>query len=208
MENEEINQGIPETEGDVENFVEGFDQLPDIDPPPTTQTESKGRDTTETRGLSKIVPEWMKPTELKEGYDAVTGLVDGQSDSVFRGVQAAATNFIDDTFRGDKETYDEILARQDKEYGERIVQRQKDTKELQIASGVIDEEGNRLPNVYSETLGVPIGAALGNLEAGFEIAELGGDLTRYIFNLGNVDPTQNPFSDKYQWATWDLVPIT
>lgn len=205
MENEEIIQdGIPETEGDVENFVEGFDQLPDIDPPPTTQTESKGRNTTETRGLSKIVPEWMKPTELKEGFDAATGLVDGKSDSVFRGVQAAATNFIDDTFRGDKETYDEILARQDKEYGQRIVQSLKDTKELRIASGVIDEEGNRLPNPYSETLGVPIGAALGNLEAGFELAELGGDLTRYIFNLGNVDPTQNPFNSKYEWATWDL----
>ena len=133
MENEEIIQdGIPETEGDVENLVEGFDQLPDIDPPPTTQTESKGRDTTETRGLSKIVPEWMKPTELKEGYDAATGLVNGQSDNVFRGIQAAATSFIDDTFRGDKETYDEILARQDKEYGAKRVKFLKADKERRI----------------------------------------------------------------------------
>ena len=204
MENEEINQGIPETEGDVENFVEGFDQLPDIDPPPTTQTESKGRDTTETRGLSEIVPEWMKPTELKEGYDAVTGLVNGQSDNVFRGVTAAATNFIDDTFRGDKETYDEILARQDKEYGARRVQFLKDDKERRIKAGIEDEEGNRLPNVYSETVGIPVGAALGNLEAGFELAELGGDTVKWLLNLGNVDPTQKPFGDKYEWATWDL----
>ena len=183
MENEEIIQdGIPETEGDVENFVEGFDQLPDIDPPPTTQTESKGRNTTETRSIGNLLPEALKPTNLKAGYDAATGLVDN-------------------TFLGDKRTKEEILATRDKLEGDARVNFQKNSDKLR---GVSEENPDGTANPYSETLGIPIGAALGNLEAGFEIAELGGDLTRYIFNLGNVDPTQNPFNSKYEWATWDL----
>tara|TARA_R100001463_G_scaffold60012_4_gene112359 strand:+ start:7718 stop:13243 length:5526 start_codon:yes stop_codon:yes gene_type:complete len=202
MENEEIIQdGIPETEGDVENFVEGFDQLPDIDPPPTTQTESKGRNTTETRSIGNLLPEALKPTNLKAGYDAATGLVDGKSDSVFRELNANIVDFVDNTFLGDKRTKEEILATRDKLEGDARVNFQKNSDKLR---GVSEENPDGTANPYSETLGIPIGAALGNLEAGFEIAELGGDLTRYIFNLGNVDPTQNPFNSKYEWATWDL----
>lgn len=193
--NDELNEnsGIPETEGNPEDVLRNFDELPDVTPPEPTKDESKGRNQTEVRNPLEMLPEVLTPTTMKQGYDAATGLVNGKSDNAFRDLQANIVDFVDNTFLGDKRTKEEILETRDQLTGQGVVDRQQ-TQE-QLSSG---------PTAISETLGVPIGAALGNLEGGFEIAELGGDLTKYLFNLGNVDPTQNPFGSKYEWAQWDL----
>ena len=195
------NSGIPETEGNPEDVLRNFDQLPEVTPPPPTTDQSKGRNQTEVRNPLNMLPEVLKPTTLKQGYDAATGLVNGKSDGVFRDLSANIVDFVDNTFQGDQRTKEEILATRDKLSGEAIVNAQKTSDQLR---GVSEENPDGTANPYSETLGIAMGAGLGNMEGIAELAELGGDLTRYITHLGNVDPTQNPFGSKYEWAQWDL----
>ena len=193
----------PVTEGNSEDFQENFENLPDIEPQETTTTTTtnnqqlapEGRSQTEERNPLNFLPEVLKPTNLKAGYDAATGLVNGQSDDVFREVNANIVDWVDNTFQGNQRTKEEILANRDRIAGQ-----------AQVRSDAIGQNLQAGPNAVSETVGIPIGAALGNLEAAAELSELAGDALALIprWATGQLDATQIPFHNKYEWANWNL----
>ena len=197
------NTEDPITEGNPEDLQEGFDNLPSVTSPTdqqsTTETsqQPRSRAQTEERNPLEMLPNALRPTILKEGYDAATGLVNGKSDDVFRELNANIVDWADNTFLGDQRSKDEILETRDKLYGQGVVNRQKEG-ERRAAAGA---------TAVSETIGIPIGAGLGNLESAFELAELGGDFVKWGAQKiagQEVDPTQIPFGSKYEWAQWNL----
>jgi len=193
------NTEDPITEGNPEDLQEGFDNLPSVTSPTDQQQqqpqqqETARAQTTERNPLNWL-PETLKPTTLKQGYDAATGLVNGQGDDVFRNATANVVDFVDNTFLGDQRSKDEILETRDQLTGQGVLNRQKQIESAQ-------------PNLVSETVGAFIGARLGNLETAFELGELAGDTVKWGSQRlagQEVDPTQIPFNDKYEWAQWNL----
>jgi len=192
----------PITEGNPEDLQEGFDNLPSVTSPTdqqsTTETsqQPRSRAQTDERNPLKMLPNALRPTIYKEGFDAATGLVNGKSDDVFRELNANIVDWADNTFLGDKRTKDEILETRDKLSGQGILNRM-----------AMSEKASAGPTAVSETIGIPIGAGLGNLESVFELGELVGDTLKWgaLKIAGQeVDPTQIPFGSKYEWAQWNL----
>jgi len=185
----------PITEGNPEELQEEFNNLPNIDSSTEQQPQEQepARKTVERNPLD-LLPNVLKPTTLKQGYDAATGLVNGQGDDVFREATASVVDFVDNTFLGDQRSKDEILETRDQLTGQGVLDRQKLAEER---SG---------PNVVSETIGLPIGTALGTLESVLELGELAGDAIelpgRWV--SGKLDPSDIPFHNKYEWAQWNL----
>ena len=60
--NDELNEnsGIPETEGNPEDVLRNFDELPDVTPPEPTKDESKGRNQTEVRNPLEMQGEFFR----------------------------------------------------------------------------------------------------------------------------------------------------
>ena len=68
--------------------------------------------------------------------------------------------------------------------------------------GPKDDKGEALK--FESPLDTMQGAALGTAETTMNLAEVAGDTVKTFATLGNVDDSQNVFSDKYDWATWNL----
>ena len=196
------NTEDPITEGNPEDLQEGFDNLPSVTSPTdqqaTTETsqQPRSRAQTEERNPLEMLPNALRPLIYQEGYDPATGLVNGISQSPYRGAVTATRDWIDNTFQGDQKTKEQIDQEFDKEAGD-----------AQLNNVAISERASSGPTAVSETIGIPIGAGLGNLESAFELAELGGDFVKWgalRLKGQEVDPTQIPFGSKYEWAQWNL----
>ncbi len=120
----------------------------------------------------------------------------------------SATDWIDNTFQGDQKTREEVASSRDEARSETAESEEKRLEEARGTAfgGVAD----------AVVRGVP-GAALGAAEKGLGALEVAGDTVKAATTevvkratLGNVvlganeDGSQNPFSDNYDWATWNL----
>ena len=184
----------PVTEGNSEDFQENFENLPDIEPQETTTT---------TTNNQQLAPEGRSQTEERNPLN-IGGAVDTVQDVVNNSkwvrenIYVPIVDTVDNVFQGNQRTREQVLEDRtafETQAAERQVEADKKIREMY--SG---------PNAVSETLGIPIGAALGNLEAAAELSELAGDALALIprWATGQLDATQIPFHNKYEWANWNL----
>ncbi|MCP3666001.1 MAG: hypothetical protein GY696_26475, partial [Gammaproteobacteria bacterium] len=106
-----------------------------------------------------------------------------------------ARNWIDDTFQGDKVSREEINTNMNKAQQER--------------QDFID--GNPVLNLLDDTVGevsrIGVGAVAGAAESVLSTAEVLGDTIKSIpslVGLAEADGKDTPWSDKYEWAKWNL----
>jgi hypothetical protein len=143
-----------------------------------------------------------------------TGRVAGQNNTQQRGgldmIQGAAKwveenigipveDIVDNVFQGNQRTPDQVAqdrAGRRESLGQQL-QQQKTPEDLPAplrgAVGGLREVG-----------GVIAGGMTGAAESTANTAEIAGDTARYFATLGNVKEAENPFSNKYEWASWDL----
>ena len=130
----------------------------------------------------------------------VPGVIGGLTEGLGEWVE---DRFIDaqdvvDNMMGDNYTRDELVERQEEgqRYNEEL------TAELRADKSIQARAARGLVDIPRGALGAKIGA----VETGLEAAEIIGD-TIWTATLGNIFGTpddQNPFSDKYDWASWNL----
>ena len=168
------------------------------EPQPQPQQPQQGRNVVERNPLD-FLPQVLKPNQLQEGYDAATGLINGEIPSI-PGAENLAVNvrdWVDNTFQGDKRTKEEIAEDRREAYTTGHQKKQE-------AKEAIDS------NVLLEPLRVWMGALQGARAKTLSGIEWVGDVVRYAnqnvlgHQLYNVAEKDNPFSDKYEWALWNL----
>lgn len=211
---DEIFEGIedPEITGEENtNLDESIDNQTTTDQEPepqpqVTPSEGSGRNVRK-RSLVDLLPQAIKPNQFQEGYDAATGLINGEIPGI-PGFEESAVNvrdWVDNTFQGDQRSKEEIAE-----------QRRDDYTAFHQNSQEVQQAGRKvIADVYQNTPSLePFRIWMGALQSARSKTLSGiewiGDVVRYSnqnvlgYQLYNVAEKDNPFSDKYEWALWDL----
>ena len=194
--------GIPQTYGDPQRILNNFEALPTIETE-EPKPEIVGRQTVD-RNPFNWLPNALKPVQFQEGYDPDTGLVNEGTPTWSTKMYAGFNDWVDNTFLGDKRTWDEVLEKRLNFEEESIKTSYQNRKEL---LGITEDKPYGDPNTVSETVGVLLGAGLSNVEGIFELGELAGDFSKSLLNKVfkyGIDPKNDLFGDKYEWANWNL----
>jgi hypothetical protein len=134
-------------------------------------------------------------TQQRGGMDMIQGAMKWVEENV--GIPLEDT--IDNVFQGNQRTPEQVSkdrAGRRENLGQQLEQ-QKTVQDLpKPVRGAV--EGLR------EAGGVIAGGMTGAAESTANTAEILGDTARYFATLGNVKEAENPFSNKYEWASWDL----
>lgn len=139
-----------------------------------------------------------KDGSVRDVAGAVENLVKPLMDAQpFEDLQVGIRDFVDNTFQGDQRSKDEIKT-----------DRQTAREDLK-KKGEENKKSNPVAHALADTvLRAPIGARLGFFETGLEFAELVGDTTKTALTTtlfpSFYKESDNPLSDKYDWAKWDL----
>ena len=144
-------------------------------------------------GVMDTVLDFITPGERDEEADSqrVAGK-GGDERNPFDAVLSRAADWVDNTFDGDQRSLEEIQEKMDTTRAEKK-QRDAEAPALQRA---LSEPGRALT-----------GSFLGAAESGLEFAELIGDTAKTLASKVNIvgyDPADDPFSDQYNWASWNL----
>ena len=129
------------------------------------------------------------------GMDAIQGAMKWVDEKIGIPVE----DLVDNVFQGNKRTPDQIAkdrAARDQSLAEQLGQQ----KTINDLPGPLKHQAQGI----RELGGVIAGGTTGAAESVLNTAEILGDTGKYLANLGNVKEDQNPFSSKYEWASWDL----
>ena len=144
--------------------------------------------------------EQEQPQQETPQQEAKPDTIDNPVGQFMENMNVNIRDFIDNTFEGDKRSKDEI--REDRrqvrvDTAERLTEQQEATAN----DGGIGEFTDR---TVGEATRAVAGGLTGAVEGIGETAELLGDTIKQGLGLNAGDNTQNPFSDEYESADWDL----
>jgi hypothetical protein len=122
---------------------------------------------------------------------SLNGALQGVGKWIEENASIPIVDMVDNVFQGNKKTPDQIAAERKQQRAAGMQQDQRITEQLRQ-----DPAG--------EPIRVVGGAIRGAAESVLNTAEIIGDTNKYLYTLGNVKQDQNPFSSKYEWASWDL----
>ena len=144
-------------------------------------------------GLIDSALDFITPGQRSEETDnqRVAGK-GGDERNPFDSIVSQAVDFVDNNFQGDQESLEEIQARMS-------ANRAKKQEE--------DAQAPALQRALSEPGRALTGSFLGATESALETAEIIGDVSKNLaskIGLVGYNPKEDPFSDQYNWASWNL----
>lgn len=134
--------------------------------------------------------------QQRGGADALAGAAKWLTENV----NIPLDDLVDNVFQGNKKTPDQIAKERAASNVRAEQQFQKQREAYQGLQGPV----KTAIEATKEVGGVIAGGMTGAAESALNTAEIIGDTNKYLYTLGNVKEEQNPFSSKYQWASWDL----
>jgi hypothetical protein len=122
---------------------------------------------------------------------SLDGALQGVGKWIEENASIPIVDMVDNVFQGNQKTPDQIAVERKQQRAAGVQQDQRITEQLR-----------------KDPLGEPVrvvgGALRGAAESALNTAEIIGDTNKWLYTLGNVKQDQNPFSSKYEWASWDL----
>ena len=194
---ENIDQYFEDAQQDASsNFVEATrEELLEEYQAPQQATAPQQEAAPQTDGT--VAGQGQQPTNVTEdggllgslgnAFNALRGGEGSGGDSNWAGsLMGDLRDQIDNTFQGDQLTREEITAKMDAKEQERNAAR----------------SANPVSATLDEVTGLVQGASVGAVEGALTSAELIGDTVKTFTGL--AQESNNVFSNKYEWAKWDL----